>query len=174
MTSEIPTQLQAVQRASRSLRRFFMVLFGGTLLGSLALLFGQRTITLAGIAFAGDAVTGKIQTLWVIESVLTAAVLLKGLFHLIRLFGLYADGKIFTRENVRQIRQLGITLLLMPAVWLLVVLAAVPELTNVPDVLVRLVPSFPGMALIGGAIVLLVAWIMDVGRELREEQDLVI
>jgi predicted small integral membrane protein len=100
--------------------------------------------------------------------------LLKLNFHLINLFGLYADGKLFNRENVHQIRQIGIIILLFPALWVLglIIPGFLPAeglsrtaMTGGQD---------PFAELIVGGIIIVLAWIMDVGRELREEQDLVV
>src|SRR3970282_1974408 len=128
-----PAQLRKVQATSALLRRFFMVLFGLTFVALLGSVVASLTIapagviTLAAVEFAGEAITGKIQLIGMLRVVLGAAVGLKILSHLIKLFGLYADGKIFTSKNVSQIRQLGITALFFPAVWLLLLLAAAPE-----------------------------------------------
>jgi hypothetical protein len=176
MNTQIPEQLRKVRSASRSLQRFFILLLVLTVAGLLATLFGPEPppVELAGITFGADAVTGRIQTLWILERALGAAIALKAFVHLIRLFGLYANGRIFTRDNVRQLRQLGITLVLLPVLWLGVFLAVVPEIRDMGDGWIRAMASFPMMAGLGGAIVILIAWIMDVGRELRDEHDLVI
>jgi hypothetical protein len=176
VSHESPPKLKEVKRVSRSFRLFFMCLFVLTIAGLLASLFGPERppVELAGTVFAPEAVTDRIRTLWVIERVLRSLVALKAFFHLIRLFGFYAEGRIFTRDNVAQLRQLGVTMLLLPAIWLLIVVAAVPQIAGTDDGWIRAMASFPMMAGLGGAIVMLIAWIMDVGRELRDEQDLVI
>lgn len=176
MSSEIPAKLEDVQRVSKSLRYFFMFAAALTVLGLFAAIFGPeaRTIELAGTVFPPESATVKIEIVWLARTVLGAAIYLKAFFHLIKLFGLYAEGRIFTLDNVRQIRQLGITMLLLPAVWILVLLAVLPEVAGAENGLIRIMPSFPMLAGLGGGIVLLIAWIMDVGREMRDEQELVI
>ena len=109
-----------------------------------------------------------------IGTVLSSAILLKLDFHLIKLFGLYADGKIFTHDNVHEIRQIGITVLLFPALWVLGLL--VPTFIPGEGLTTTITTdgTDPFTEIIVGTIVLVVSWIMDVGRELREEQDLVV
>jgi hypothetical protein len=175
MSKFAPARLEDVERVSRRVKQFFLLVAVLTVLGTLATLFGEPVpISLVGLGFHGEAVTAKVQTLWVIETVLSATIALKVFYHLIRLFGLYAEGKIFTPANVLQMRQVGLTLLLAPALWIIVFIVSLPEVASMSDEWVRIVPSFPGNGLVGGAIVVLVSWIMDVGRELRDEHDLVI
>ena len=176
MSTESTTRLREVQRVSRTLRAFFILTFVLTVLGLLAALFGPepRPIELVGSVFAPELVTAKLRFVWFTKTVLRAAVALKAFYHLIRLFGLYADGRIFTARNVGQIRQLGVTLLLLPALWVLVLLAVVPEIAATDNGWLNLLPSFPMTAGLGGGIVIMLAWIMDVGRDLRDEHELVI
>jgi hypothetical protein len=176
MTTETNHKLEDIKRVSRRLRFLFMLIAAGTLLGTLAKVFGTppTTITLAGLQFTGEAITGAVWTLWIASSVLTAAVLLKLFYHLIKLFGLYAEAMIFTEQNVAQIRQIGISLLLLPVVWLVASGFAVSQAGTSADFWSLALGSFPFAGLIGGGAILPIAWIMDAGRKLREEQDLVI
>ena len=175
MTTQPNRKLEDIKRVSRQLRLLFMLIAAGTLLGTLAKIFmSHDQISIAGVQFAGEAVTGTVQMLWIAASVLTAAVLLKLFFHLIRLFGLYAEAMIFTQQNVAQIRQIGISLLLLPVVWLVASGFAVSQTGTSPGFWSLLLGSFPFAGLIGGGAILPIAWIMDAGRKLREEQDLVI
>jgi len=176
MSTETPARLREVQRVSRTLRAFFILTFVLTVLGLLAALFGpeRRPIELVGSVFSPELATAKLSVVWFTKTILKALVALKAFYHLIRLFGLYADGRIFTSGNVVQLRQLGVTLLLLPALWVLELLAVVPEIAARDDGWLNLLPSFPMTAGLGGGIVIMLAWIMDVGRELRDEHELVI
>ena len=115
------------------------------------LTFPQRLIAAAIAAFA-------------------SGVLLKGLYHLQRLFGSYARGEIFTIENAGQIRQLGITALLWAVANILwIVTAALLLGEHSPH-------SFPFRAdsIVTGLIVIALSWFMKMAAELREENDLTI
>jgi hypothetical protein len=175
MTTKANDRLEAIRRASRGLRFLFTLIGAGALLGTLAMLFTQpREVSIAGVLFTGAAVTNEVQVLMGASSVLNAAVVMKLCFHLYKLFGLYAQGKIFTQQNVAQIRQVGISLLLLPVVSLLIAACAAWLLETSPGLWAVFLNSFPFASLIGGGAILPIAWVMDAGRELREEQELVI
>lgn len=105
-----------------------------------------------------------------------AAVILYGLVILRRLFGLYARGSIFQAENVACFRRLG---------WAMLVMVAL-EIVSTPFMSVALtwhlgpghrqgvlqLGSDHALTLFTGMVVLTIAWVMDEGRKLREEQDL--
>ena len=182
MSTSVPAKLQEVKRVSRLLQRFFKFLFAVSVVGFVAAtlfaLLGESSqeqiVELVGIWFTGDEISGKIMLLGIVGAALRILVSLKALYHLIRLFGSYAGGQIFTADNVNQIRQLGVTMMLLAAIWLLDFTVALPEITEKSDQWGRIVQSFPTLELVGGAIVILVSWVMDAGRELREEHDLVV
>ena len=182
MTSEAAQKLEKVQKYSVSFRRLFRFLFVvvalALLVQALLIVTGAEpysaSVRVGNTEYSGDPIPLVIRTSAWLGTTLGLAVLLKLNFHLIKLFGLYADGKLFNRENVHQIRQIGITVLLFPALWVLGLI--VPGFLPTDDVARSVVSSgqHPFTELIVGAIVIVVAWIMDVGRELREEQDLVV
>lgn len=181
MSTPLPAKLERVKRISVSLQRFFKLLFGlnlaALLVVSTYLVVGSPdlgSVHVAGVEFEPDSASAKLRVIAAVAALLRVLISLKATYHLIRLFGLYAAGQIFTPENVSQIRKLGIMLLLLPAVWGASLIAAMPEILSRPGELDAIMPSFPAVALIGGAIVVVVSWIMDVGRELREEHDLVV
>jgi len=177
MLAMTANRLSAIRRASRALRFFFIFLGAILVLGTLNNLthpFPSGVRTVAGVAFQGAAITTKVQALWLIQVVAGAALNLKVLYHLIRLMGLFAKGQLFTAQNVSQIRQIALTMMCAPALWLVVLLAAWPQISAMEDQWVKIMPSFPGGALIGGGVFLLASRIMNEGRELRDEQDLVV
>ena len=112
---------------------------------------------------------------------------------LAKLFGLYAQGRIFDSEAIRWIRRAGICCVLG---WLFNPAQAFIFSQNFYKP--QSVPVVPGMTvvsvhnyrmgffdfdfgfgidfglLVGGAIVMLIAWIMDEGRKLQEEQALTV
>jgi hypothetical protein len=170
-------RMSAIKRASRSLRALFILLSVIFVLGTLSNLTHRQppgATMLAGVEFLGASITGKIRTLWLTKTVLGVAITLKLLYHLIKLMGLYAKGKLFTEQNVAQIRQLGLTFMCAPALWLVVLIGAAPEIAATQDQWAKIMMSFPGGALMNGGILLFAGWIMNEGRELRDEQDLVV
>jgi len=172
-----PDRLSEIQRASRALLIFFIfmsVISLWSTLNNIVHPFPPGTRTLAGVVFEGTAITGKIQYLWLMQLVLGAALTLKILYHFIRLMMLYAKGKIFTAQSVAQLRQVGLTNICALGIWLVVLIGAAPEIADAQDQWVQVMPSFPGGALLGGIFFLFASRLMNEGRELREEQDLVI
>jgi hypothetical protein len=170
-------RLSTIQRASRALRGLLIFLAAILLLGTLNNLlhpFPPDTRTLAGVTFHGPAITGKIQILWLVKTVLGVALNLKILYHLIRLLGLYSRGLLFTVQNVAQIRQAAVTLMFAPAIWLIVLIGAWREIAAAQDQWVKIMASFPGGAVITAAVFLFASRIMNEGHELRDEQDLVV
>jgi hypothetical protein len=100
---------------------------------------------------------------------------LKGVYHLSRLFKNYADGQIFTRDSVGQIKRIGATVFAYAAFEVLVligaiVLMATQQLTWPED---RPLPLPFGSFIVGG-LVMLISWVMEVGTELREETELTV
>jgi len=114
-----------------------------------------------GLSLGHRLVLGVITTVaWV--------VLFKCLFHLHRLFGNYSHGEILTRYSVGQLRQFGIGCVLwgvMGFLWVLsLALSTHPAKTFAGN----------GDALVIGAVIIVIAWFMDVAVDLREENDLTI
>jgi len=170
-------QLGSIQRASRAFLVFFIfmsVIFLWSTLASIVHPFPADSRSVAGIVFQGEAITGKIQNLWLVQMVLSAALNLKILYHFIRLMMLYAKGRIFTAQSVAQIRQVGLTFVCMLGIWLIGLIGAAPEIAAAQDQWTNIMLSFPGGAIMGACLFLYAAGIMDEGRKLREEQDLVV
>src|SRR5690606_1944109 len=124
--------------------------------------------------YRGEAIPMAAHVVSWIGSLLGLAILLKLFFHLHKLFGHYAEGRIFEKENVQQIRQIGVTVLLFPILWISLALAPNFIPAEGRTALLESDGAGPLMELIAGAVILVVAWIMDVGREMREEQDLLV
>jgi hypothetical protein len=170
-------RLNSIRRASRALLVFFIFMSALSLLGTLNNVmhpFPPGSRTLAGVVFEGTAVTGKIHSLWLVQIAAGAALNLKILFHLIRLMLLYSKNKVFTAQNVAQIRLIGVTYACAPVVWLVVLIGAAPEIAAAQDQWLKIMPSFPGGALLSACLSLFASRIINEGRELRDEQDLVI
>jgi Protein of unknown function (DUF2975) len=169
--------LSTIQRASRWLLGLFifmaLILVWGTL-NRIVHPFPPGTRTLAGVVFEGAAITGKIQALWLLQIVLGAALNLKIFYHLSRLMLSFSKGMLFTAQNVAQIRQIALTSIGTLAVWLVVLIGAAPEIAAAQDQWVKIMTSFPGGMLMTAIVFLFATRLMSEGRELRDEQDLVI
>jgi hypothetical protein len=59
-------------------------------------------------------------------------------------------------------------------IWLAVLIGAWPEIAAAQEQWTSIMPSFPGADLMGAFLFLFAAGIMDEGRKLRDEQDLVV
>lgn len=170
-------RMNYIQRASRALLIFFIFMSVISLWGTLNSIvhpLPADTRTLAGVVFQGAAVTDKIHTVWLMQMVLGAALTLKVLYHFIRLMVMYSRGQIFTAQSVSQVRQVGITFACSLVIWLAVLIGAWPEIAAAQEQWTSIMPSFPGADLMGAFLFLFAAGIMDEGRKLRDEQDLVV
>lgn len=188
MTTETAAKLEKVKKYSASLRDLFKFFFALGLVGWLVLTITmwldampQRSAVQIGhLVYSGDSITLTVRVLGYVFRTLSLAIALKVNFHLIKLFALYAEGKIFGAENVQQIRHVGITILMLPALFVLTLF--VPLLAPGGEGLSPTISAGAGWIggglafqnIIYGTIIIMVSWIMDVGRELREEQDLVV
>ena len=170
-------RLSTIQRVSRALLVFFIFISVISLWSTVTNIvhpFPADSRALAGVVFEGSAITGKVQGLWLAQLLLGAALNLKVLYHFIRLMMLYAKGQLFTAQSVAQIRQVGITFAFGLVIWLAVLIGAAPEIAAAQDQWLNVMPSFPGGAIMGACLFLFAGRIMDEGRKLREEQDLVV
>jgi hypothetical protein len=101
---------------------------------------------------------------------LVLGALFKCLYHLRRLFGNYARGEIFTRESVGELRSFGMACLLWG------VLNFVWALSLSLSLSMHLQRSFEAHfdSLAIGAVLIAIAWFMDLAVELKEENELTI
>jgi hypothetical protein len=170
-------RLNSIQRASRALLVFFIFMSVISLWGTLASVahpFPADSRIVAGVVFEGAAVTERIHGVWLMQMLLSAALTLKVLYHFIRLMVLFVKGQIFTAQSVAQIRQVGVTFACGLLVWLAVLIGAWPEISAAQDQWTSIMPSFPGGSIVGAFLFLFASRIMDEGRKLREEQDLIV
>jgi hypothetical protein len=101
---------------------------------------------------------------------MNTAVVLLVLHHLGQLFHLYARGEIFTSAVVRRIRLAGYALIGFPMVELAnsgFGIALVSHMDATPSP--AHIAMSPAMA-VAALVVLMISWIMDVGRGLQDEQ----
>lgn len=102
------------------------------------------------------------------------AVYMIAFWFLYKLLGLYREGIIFTADNVAAIRKIGWAVASIDIAGIAQTLVTGPVLTllqiSPAHVSARLEVGF----LIVGLFVVLIAYVMDMGRELKEQDDLVI
>jgi hypothetical protein len=130
--------------------------------------FGVGGVNYEGVLFqTGGLPLGHRLILGAVTAV-AWAVLLKCFYHLWRLFGNYSRGEIFTRESVGQLRLSGIACLLwgvMSFLWLLSLAVSVHPAKSFQG-------HFESFAI--GAVLVVIAWFMDMAVDLREENELTI
>jgi hypothetical protein len=115
-------------------------------------------------------------TLTAVGMVGSVAFVLTALYRLARLFRNYARGEIFTRASVREIRFLGYLAVAFAVFQIVFFVAALVLVAGVrrAEWPADLQFEFPIGTLVMAMFVLLLAWIMDIGAEMREENELTV
>ncbi len=172
MRTEIQAKLQKIKMASIIFRTICKGLLALVTLigvgGVVVVTFGVGGINYDGGIFQSAGLTFGHRLILGAVTAVTWGVLFKCLYHLYRLFGNYSRGEIFTRESVGQLRKFGIAYILwgvMSFLWLLsLAISAHPART------------FQAHAdpFAIGAVIIVIAWFMDMAVELREENELTV
>ena len=194
--NEVQSKTRKVRTFGRNARAVCAAIFGFGLVGSVVMLLmivlgtiGPESEIRLGLFIVSKAL---LTTLWFKVSVVLAfgvvtGVWLAAVHQLYRLFGNLAAGAIYTPENVRRVRYVGLLWLLSAVLGIVIPAALVVAQgfidASVPIDLDRLFPSL-SMSLgdfVSAGLILLVSWIMDVGLyakdhadELQRDADLVI
>jgi hypothetical protein len=194
---EVQSKIRKVRQFGRIARVVCAAIFGFGLVGSLALLliFVPTHIPgpIKGNGGAYELLAGlltPLQLKWAVSlgTSILAGVWLAAVYQLYRLFGNLAVGAIYTPENVRRVRNVGLLFLLLAVLAGIVLPAALVFAhgffdASVPIDLERLFPSLPELLgdFVSPGLILLASWIMDVGLyekdhadALRRDADLVI
>lgn len=175
--------VQKIRRASRRFRRLFQA---GIVLAPLALAVQWLTITHLPASMVDHllppGVRGELTPLVRLGafavSLLPAGVLMAACRTLARLFALYEQGQVFGRENVACFRRLGVLLFWWVGVGLVYdpLISLVITAMNPPGQhLIAL--GFSGLdltALVTGGVLSVLAWVMDLGRAIQEDQELTV
>jgi len=180
MNADTQTQLKRIIMVSRAVRALCKMLFGLTLTVFLVMvvliIIGTESgvVRLGGAEIPVNQLTTGSKSLTIGFLALVFTVVIKGLYHLHRLFANYSRGNIFTIGSVAQIRQLGITFLLGAGLQIFSVpLAVCLNVLSKPNkAAVSL--TLPFEAVITAGLLMLISWVMDAGRGLREENELTI
>lgn len=123
-------------------------------------------------------ITALTKAFGFLVSMITVGVDMLVFFFLVKLFRLYSRGDIFSRENVRYIKLVGYTLLIGQALSPISGALTTIVLTINNPVGKRMVSVGLGdwniSKIIIALMIIVVSWIMDEGRKLKEEEALVI
>jgi hypothetical protein len=174
------TRLAKVRRLSRFGNAACIVLMIATSLGLCFVIWGAFTFPDATCDFgagplpcASLTIGARALTFGLLAA--GAALFLKAMYHLMQLFNNYARGEIFTRESVTQIRRIGTTLFVLGAFQIAVLVATLALLSARqiawPDH--RPIPV-PFVAFVAGGLIMLISWVMEIGTDLREENELTV
>lgn len=121
---------------------------------------------------------GLVKSLGFAVSLIPTSVSMYIAWCLARLFGLYSQGLIFTADNVALIRRVGVAMLVGQALSPVqqALLALVLTINNPPGqhMIAFGLGSANVVEVVTGVVIIIVAWVMDEGRKLREEQELVV
>ena len=183
---EVESKIRKIRAFGRNARSVCAVLFGLGVIGSVVLLLivvrSQGPGPNGSDGGAYDILTSPLTPLllkvsWLLGLGVVIGVWLAALHQLYRLFGSLAAGAIYTPENVRRVRYVGLLWLLL-AVLNLVLPAALLVVNGFFDAPVSidldlLFPSFGELlsSFAAAGLVLLVSWIMDVGLYEKEHAD---
>ena len=173
MQTEIQAKLRKIKQASTILRRCCTALLSLIALAAIGLVillsFRVGGIDYAGITFRASDLTLGQRLLLIGMSVLRFGALFNCFYHLRQLFGNFSHEEIFTRGSVGALRRFGFGYLLWgiasmvwDGVWFGI-------FANPPRPFTSHFDAF-GI----GAILIAIAWFMDMAVELREENELTI
>jgi hypothetical protein len=103
-----------------------------------------------------------------------AGVSLASVYQLYRLFGNLAGGAIYTPENVRRVRNVGLLWLLLAVIYVVIPIASAALISSgleVPQSGLAFSWSESLSSFISAGFVLFVSWIMDVGLYEKDHAD---
>jgi hypothetical protein len=172
MKSETQAKLQKIKKVSsifRMICKVLLALFAVVgVLCAVCVAYGVGDINIDNMIFSTAGLTLSLRLLLGAVTAVAFGTLIKCIYHLHLLFGNYSRGEVFTRESVRQLRKFGVACLLwgvMSFLWVLsLALTANPMKT--------FQAHFDSFVI--GAIIIVIAWFMDIAVDLREENDLTI
>ena len=182
METTTQPEMLKVQRFGRFARACCLVLMALIPIGTILLIVaGARDVpvNMGPYTLPGNQLAPVPKAYLLICSGLVLAIVFKGLFHLFSLFNSFARGAIYTTQNVRHIRQLGLLALawavleiIVPAGSMLLLQGGFVDkavATMKPPQLIFGTSNLPSFITAG--LILLASWIMEVGRKTQDEAE---
>jgi hypothetical protein len=186
MNPSVEARLDKVKRTSRSARRACFWMMGLVLLTGAITAVGRFTLPelpaewvwtceANGLRGPCNGLAPQVTTVFLVAVFGSVALMLTALYRLARLFGNYSRGEIFTRGSVGEIRWIGYVLA-AGAVFQLLLFVAVLALRadRGGEWPVELRFDIPIAPVLVASLVILLSWVMDVGAEMREENELTV
>lgn len=178
MNSRVAARLEHVKRTSRSARRVCFWLMAFVTLMSIVMVPGTLApwaCEVRGLPQPCEALPPQAVALTLVAFGGGLALLLTALYRLARLFGNYARGEIFTRASVRELRLVGYVAVAYAIFQLVLFVAGLAMVAGgVVESPARLPVDLPIGSVVVAGFILLLSWVMDVGAELREENELTV
>jgi hypothetical protein len=177
---EVQSEIQKVRRFSHCARVVCSAIFGFGLVGvTFMLLVAAFGLFFPKVHSATTALatTPQLKMWMTLLTVVMAGVMLAGVHQLYRLFGNLAAGAIYTPENVRRVRHLGLLSLLWAVLAIAVPSASTALLAlgfldaSIPKSLLVLPWSESLSSAVSAGLLVLVSWIMDVGLHAKDHAD---
>ena len=183
------TRLKRIKTVSNLFRGFcifFLVICVISLLISVYVIWSGSSIVHINIYVNGmnlqhakDLSAGG-KTFMTLTILLASVLILKGFYHLQKLFFYYAKGKIFITEANGQIKNFGVTVCLWPFCQILCLLLSNIAVSLTYEIPAGMTNTPPDQSVsifipvILGAAIIYISWVMEMGRELHEDQELTI
>lgn len=184
MNPRVEARLEKVKRTSRSARRACFWLMALVLLVAAVTAVARLTLPEAagawtcgvdGLRRPCNELGPQVMTVFLVALLGGVALTLTALYRLARLFGNYSRGEIFTRGSVGEIRWIGYVLAAGAVFQLLLFVAALALRADSGDEWpIELRFDLPIAPVLVASLVILLSWVMDVGAEMREENELTV
>jgi hypothetical protein len=133
-------------------------------------------LKLFSVVMIGNTMNQNVKTFLIIIIAVLSFFIFKILHHLRKLFGNYAVGDIFSGKSIGQIRQLGFSLLFLGGLDFLPLFLFIQNFREYifSENFHIIGINIPLVNIVSGCIIILISWIMDVGRGIHEENELTV
>lgn len=125
-----------------------------------------------GVSVKVDALVPWARFLLLALVALCGGLVMRALWHLMRLFQLFAEGEIFSGRTVGRLQRIGKTLLIYGLIQVFGPVVLVPTLLFGGVGGFKFNMSFD--ALIAAGLIMVLSWVMEEGRKLHEDQQLTV
>jgi hypothetical protein len=177
----VPAEILKVQRFGRIARRCCVLLTGLIVIGTILVMVGAArglNVNMGPYTVPQSQLSAAGQIYALLGFGLVLVIIFMGLWHLYALFGELAQGRIYTGENVRHIRQLGLLALasavlniILPIGSILLLQAGLVDEAVVTKQKILVVGSSNLPSFITASLILLASWIMEIGRKTTDEAE---